>query len=175
MKPPCTQEGFLDAFAAGIWHQNVVLLVDEFSELYRAPDEVRNDCLRAFREIRNNNAMYAIRSIIVAGIFSILRLNPTDSSLSPFNISDSVQTPYFSIEQTRTLFREFAQDNDIIMDDGVADDVWAKSNGCVAQLKWSIIMAHISPQPSGHGLPLRTYYLEQYCPTARQQLKNSVI
>jgi hypothetical protein len=134
MEPPCTREAFLDAFAADAWNQSVVLLVDEFSELYRAPEDIRNGCLQAFREIRNNNAMYAIRSIISAGTFSILRLNPTNFSISPFNISDSVQAPYFSIEETKTLFHEFAQDNGITIDDHVANDVWAKSNGFVATL-----------------------------------------
>jgi hypothetical protein len=46
MNVPDTQDGFLDAFAAGAWNQNVVLLVHEFSELYRASEDIRNECLR---------------------------------------------------------------------------------------------------------------------------------
>jgi len=175
MELPCTQADFLSAFDAKLWNRNVVLLVDEFSELFGASDVIKNSCLRAFREIRNNDKIYAIQSIICAGSFGILRLNPTDSSISPFNISDSIQTPYFSIEETRTLFYEFAQDNSIIIDGNIVDDVWAKSNGCVAQLNWSLITAHMSLQPSRHGLPLWTYHLETYCPTARRRLEDSVV
>ena len=36
--------------------------------------------------------------------------------------------------ETRTLFHVFAQDNDIVIDDAVIKDVWAKSNGYIAQL-----------------------------------------
>jgi hypothetical protein len=175
MKLPCTQEDFLSAFDTTLWRRKIVLLVDEFSELYRASDVIKNSCLRAFREIRNDSAIYAIHSIICAGTFGILRLTPTDRSISPFNTSDSIQTPYFSIEETRTLFYEFAQDNSIIIDGNIVDDVWAKSNGCVSQLNWFLITAHMSLQPSGHGLPLWTYHLETYCPTARRRLEDSVV
>jgi hypothetical protein len=65
----------------------------------------------------------------VAGPFSILHLNPTDTTLSPFNISESVANTYFSVEDTRKLFSLFARDNDIVIDDAVVDDIWFKSNG----------------------------------------------
>jgi hypothetical protein len=61
-----SQEEFLELFRADAWRQNVVLLVDELNELYDAQPYIRDECLRAFREIRNNNKMYAIRSVIAA-------------------------------------------------------------------------------------------------------------
>jgi hypothetical protein len=109
--------------------RNVVLLVDEFSELYHAQDHIRDDCLRTFRGIRSHPVGYAIHSIIMAGTFSILHLNPADARISPFNISEDVANPYFDLDETRKLFSLFAKDKGIMIDDDVVDDVWFQSNG----------------------------------------------
>jgi hypothetical protein len=53
---------------------------------------------------------------------------------SPFNIADHVRNPYFSIDETRKLFLDFAQDNLITIDEAVIGDIWVKSNGCATQL-----------------------------------------
>jgi hypothetical protein len=124
-----SQRDFLDTFHATAWPYRFVLLLDEFSELYRAPTDVRNECLRTFREMRNNNSEYAVSSIVAAGTFSILHLNPTDRNSSAFNISNHVQNPYFTIEETRNLFHEFVMDNGITVEDDIIQDVWARSNG----------------------------------------------
>jgi hypothetical protein len=96
-KPICSQGDFLSAFFIGEWDWEVVLLIDEFSELYHASEDVQDECLQAFRFIRNDSQKYVIHSIIVAGTFSILCLTPTDG-LSAFNISDHIQNPYFTVE-----------------------------------------------------------------------------
>jgi hypothetical protein len=141
--PPITsQETFLGAFLAGNWAVKVVLLIDELSELHSASEEVRDEFLRTLRETRNNPEPYAIESIIAAGTFSILLLNPSRSSISPFNISDCIDNPYFTSEETRMLFREFAQDQGIMIDDAVVDDIWVRSNGCfsIACIKLSLLI-----------------------------------
>ena len=129
--PIVTQKTFLDAFQAKNWEQDVVLLIDEFSELHSASEDIRNDFLRTLRDIRNNTRIYAIKSVIAAGTFSILLFNPSESSISPFNVSDHVENPYFTEEETKILFKEFAQDNGITIEDAVVEDVWVRSNGCV--------------------------------------------
>jgi hypothetical protein len=67
----------LDAFASESWTVPVVLLVDDFSELELASEDVRNDFLWALREISNNRNRYAIHSVIATGTFSILHLTTT--------------------------------------------------------------------------------------------------
>jgi len=89
----------------------------------------RNDFLRTLREIRNNAKVYAIKSVIAAGTFSILLFNPSETSTSPFNVSDRINNPYFTEEETKFLFKEFAQDNGIAIEDAVVEDIWIKSNG----------------------------------------------
>jgi hypothetical protein len=133
-----SQRDFLDAFHFANWPFKIVLIFDEFSELYRAPEDVKDECLRALREIRNNSEEYAISSILAAGTFSVVHLNPKDSKLSPFNIvSGHVQSPYFTLEETRILFREFATDNLIEVEDDVIQDVWERSSGSVLMCDWS--------------------------------------
>jgi hypothetical protein len=82
--------------------------------------------------------MYAIRSVIAAGTFGIVHLNPSKSSIAPFNIAVRVQNPNFTVEEVRKLFYEFAQDHHITIDDAVVEDIWAKSNGCVTLLNRSM-------------------------------------
>jgi hypothetical protein len=124
---------FLSFFHVGAWKRKVILVIDEFSELYHASPIVREQCLRAFRDIRNNPEPYAIRGLIGAGTLSIFCLTPSFTT-SPFNVADHVRNPYFGIDETRKLFLEFAQDNLITIDDAVIEDILVKSNGCVTQL-----------------------------------------
>ncbi len=141
--PPITsQQTFLGAFLAGNWAVKVVLLIDELSELHSASGAVRDDFLRTLRETRNNPEPYAIESIIAAGTFSILFLNPSQSSISPFNISDRIDNPYFTAEETRMLFDEFAQDHRITIEDAVVEDIWVRSNGYffIARIKLSLLI-----------------------------------
>jgi len=130
-QPISRQEDFLHAFAKNKWKQDIVLLVDEFSVLNFAQADVRDEVLLAFRDIRDNQEKYAIRSIIAAGTFSILHLNPDNPSFSPFNISDQINNQYFTLEETNVLFQAFACDHGIMIEDAVVEDVQEKSAGCV--------------------------------------------
>ena len=141
--PPITsQQTFFGAFLAKNWAVGVVLLIDELSELHSASEEVRDDFLRTLRETRNNSEPYAIESIIAAGTFNILFLNPSQSSISPFNISNRIDNPYFTTEETMSLFDEFAQDQGITIEDAVVEDIWVRSNGCfsIARIKLSLLI-----------------------------------
>ncbi len=140
--PIVTRQTFLDAFHAKNWAQDVVLLIDELSELHSASENIRNDFLRTLREIRNNTKAYAIKSVIAAGTFSILLFNPSETSISPFNVSDRIDNPYFTDEEVKNLFKDFAQDNGIIIEDAVIEDIWVKSNGCVTSFVLNLT-AHI--------------------------------
>jgi len=125
--PVSSQDEFLELFRVDVWRQNVVLLIDGLSELYDAQPYIREEFLQTFREIRNNDKMYVIRSVIAAGTFGNLR--QSNSTISPFNVAVSIQNPYFTVEDVRKLFYEFAQDQYITIDDAVVEDIWIKSNG----------------------------------------------
>jgi hypothetical protein len=133
-----SHDAFLELFQADTWRQNVVLLIDELSKLYNAPTYIRDAWLRAFRVIRNSNAIYAIDGVVAAGTFDIVNLSPSNSTISPFNVADHIQNPYFTVEEARKLFYEFAHGLHITIDDTVVEDIWAKSNGCVTLLNLSM-------------------------------------
>jgi hypothetical protein len=102
-------------------HVNSMLIFSfEFSAcnkcIFSARDNVRNQVLRIFREIRNNRTTYAICSIVMCGTPNIIALSPTETSIAPFNVADHVQNPYFTIQQTRQLFHDFEHDNGIMID-----------------------------------------------------------
>ena len=120
------------------WPINVVLLIDELSKLYNTQPDIQDKFLWAFHNIKNNNKMYVICSVIAVGTFGILKLCPSNSAISPFNVGHGVQSLYFTIEEVRNLFHEFVKDHDIMIDDAIVKDIWAKSNGCATLLNWSM-------------------------------------
>lgn len=87
--------------------------------MYQGEDDVRDDCLQAFRGFKHNREGHAVQCLIAAGTFSIVYLNTLTAS--PFNVTDFVEDLGFSI------------------DNAIVEGVWAKSNGLVAQLDWCII------------------------------------
>ena len=120
---------FLDAFRSSLWPSKAVLLFDEFNKLYEAPDNVRNQLLEGIRDLKTVRHQYGVRSVIAAGTFSILYLNPTNTNVSPFNVANKIQNPNFSMEEVSELFREFAQENKLVIEDAVVRDIWDKSSG----------------------------------------------
>jgi len=173
MSPSISSQTDFLVYFQKLEERNVVLLFDEFSELFRAPPHIRDELLRTFRGIRSHPVGYAICSIMAAGTFSILDLNPTDNRISPFNISDQVANPYFCLNETKELFSLFAKDNDIIIDDEVVEDIWFKSNGCVAQFPRSM-GAENSLQSSGNGLPMWAYDFQILEIAARPRFEDCV-
>ena len=131
--PISSRADFIHYFHKDSWDGGqIVLLLDELTCLYQAEGNVRDDCLQAFRVLKRHGD-YAVQCLIAAGTFSIVYLCPS-TRLSPFNIGDLVQCPYFSIDETRKLFQEFAHDLGFSIDNAIIEDVWAKSSGLVAQL-----------------------------------------
>jgi hypothetical protein len=69
-----SQRQFLDTFLTnpedpGQRYERVVLLIDEFSELLRAHDTIRNEFLRALRRVKQNTDMFALGCVnILAGL-----------------------------------------------------------------------------------------------------------
>lgn len=120
---------FLDAFRSSLWPTKPVILFDEFGKLYSAPDNVRNQLLEGLRDLKTDRQQYGVRSVIAAGTFSILYLNTTDPSVSPFNVADKIQNPNFSMEEVSEVFRQFAQESQIVIEDAVVEDIWEKSSG----------------------------------------------
>lgn len=128
-----TKSQFLSAFTREAWEEGerIVILIDEFDLLYEADFSVREDCLKTFRGIHQSDE-YVINSIIVCGTFSLWGLTTKGPHVSPFNISTRIENPYFTLEDTKSLFEAYADDEQITIDDTIVRDVFFKSNGYVS-------------------------------------------
>jgi len=130
VKPINSSRTFLNAFTQNVQkEQKIVILIDDFDKLCEASKEVHDQWLETFWEIRKNKNLYAIHSIVACGTFSIQNLNLRNQHISPFNVSESLKNPYFSMQQTQRLFDQYAQDEKISIDHDIVKDIYSKSNG----------------------------------------------
>ncbi|CAG8459020.1 4837_t:CDS:2 [Cetraspora pellucida] len=116
-------------FQKSKWENQVVLFIDEFDMLYSATDDVRSSCLNTFRGIKTKKDNYAIKSIFAIGPFSILHLNSNNFTASPFNVNEPFQNPNFTKDQVKFLYKEFADEHNLTIDQEVIEDIYTQTNG----------------------------------------------
>ena len=80
---------FISYFSKYSWNGKVILLIDEFSSLYQANDDVRNDCLETFRGLKQNRENRCPVHYCCWD-FNIVYLDPTNSGVPPFNVADVI-------------------------------------------------------------------------------------
>ncbi|CAG8587858.1 3003_t:CDS:2 [Funneliformis caledonium] len=69
-----------------------------------------------------------IKSVIGIDTFSILDLNVSDRSLSPFNINYAFANPNFTNEQVKLIFKDFMNDREL---NRIVDDIYTSMKGYV--------------------------------------------
>ncbi|GJJ77627.1 hypothetical protein EMPS_09986 [Entomortierella parvispora] len=130
--------GFHNAFNAEHkrWTRQVVIFFDEFDRLHEPyAVDICSSMLSQLRSIRNepsrgsNKPSHVIRSIVSIGTYAILELNQTESRLSPFNSSDNFQNRSLSMDQVHDLYREFAADRRMTIDNDVVGCIFSMCNG----------------------------------------------
>lgn len=131
-----TADDFLRYFSIAGWKEKdpdvrVILFFDEFDRIYNMDERLRSDFLGILRAIRNNIDSYVIQAIVVIGTFSILHLDSSTQSTSPFNIRDSIHNPNFDLEQVQVLFRDFEEENKMKFESGIVEDIFEQTNGYV--------------------------------------------
>jgi len=97
-----SQRDFLDVFG---FHDSQIVVIDEFSKLYAATWPRHQLSKMNVFGLSEKSKTILNSMLVAAGTFGIVRLNTTSRYLSPFNITDYVQSPYFSLEETRYLFQ----------------------------------------------------------------------
>lgn len=112
---------------------SVVIIIDEFSSLHNAQPNVRDSFLNVFRGIRDSDGIYAIRSIIAAGTYSMAYLCTSNTFNYPFGFGIHIPNSNFTLEEVCELFREFANDHEIQIGDDIIEDIFNKTNGYVSQ------------------------------------------
>jgi len=124
-----SEQDFIRAFRKDKWEYPVVLFIDEFDMLYSAKDAVRTSCLSIIRGIKHQRDKYAIRSIFAIGPFSILHLNSNDFNRSAFNVYKPFQNPNFTREHVKFLYKEFADEFKLTIDNEIIEDIYTQTNG----------------------------------------------
>ena len=103
----------VDQFSLGIWFEklkeqaaSIVLVIDEFEGI---PDKVLNEVMHTFRQIYHQKNDYALHSLILVGVSTIAEL--VMSSASPFNVTDDLQIPYFTLAELHNLIGQYVQES----------------------------------------------------------------
>ncbi|CAI2200524.1 7512_t:CDS:2, partial [Funneliformis geosporum] len=120
---------FANLFSTSGWKKRVVLFIDEYDTLDTANDDVKSSFLKVIRGIKARKDEYAIWSINAVGPFSILHLSSKETTTSPFNVREPFQNPNFTLEQVQILFKEFADEERIIIDQEIVKDIYKRTNG----------------------------------------------
>ncbi|CAG8788989.1 24608_t:CDS:2 [Gigaspora margarita] len=120
---------FLNTFHKTQWKSlDAVILFDEFDMLYNAMDDVLASCLTTLRGIKASKQDYTIRSIIVIGPFSIMHLNSNNLTTLLYNINEPFQNLNFTLEQVQFIYKEFANEYELTIDQEVIKDIYIQTN-----------------------------------------------
>jgi len=81
--------------------------------------------LRSIKEKRTNE--YNLQSVVIIGPISILKAGYIE--LFPFNVSDTIEALYFTKEEVKKLFTDFTNICHLTLENGIIDDIFARTNG----------------------------------------------
>lgn len=121
--------------------KRVVLFVDEFDFLLYGKEEMRASFINILREMKQKHDVYFLHSIIGIGPFKIINATKA-STISPFNVSESILTPTFTSEETKDLFREYCNEYGYQIADSVIEDIFMRTGGHAGQTSLCGKMIH---------------------------------
>lgn len=136
LPPKLENETFADDFLKlcytwiSEYGKRMVLAIDEFDRLYEmAPTQECTTVLSVFRSLRDTAALrqHGVQSVIAIGTFSILFA--TGNSGSPFNVSEAIAAPFFSLQDTASLFQQFIKERGRAVPNEVVWDVHQRTSG----------------------------------------------
>ncbi|CAB4480140.1 unnamed protein product [Rhizophagus irregularis] len=133
-----TLEDIMNVFAleAEIWRylfeepdRKVILFFDEFDTLLSPNQKQVCDSFLTNLRIIKTSPHYAIKSVVGIGTFSILNLNTSNRSVSPFNVSDAFKNPNFTEDEVKLIYDEFINEYGLEIDDLIIKDIYVQTNG----------------------------------------------
>lgn len=83
---------------------------------------VKSQRMQMLKDEKVVQPLYVLQSCVIVGQLSILQA--ANTRLSPFNSSDTMQTPYFSLEDTAQLFKQFQDKTGKKLEDGIVEDIF---------------------------------------------------
>jgi type II secretory pathway predicted ATPase ExeA len=116
----------LDEFFEKTFEQSksLVLVIDEFEGI---PDCVLSEVMHTFRQIYHQKEYYRLHSLILVGVSTLAEL--VVSEASPFNIAETLQMPYFSFEEVRSLIGQYMTESKQIFEEQVIKAIYDNTQG----------------------------------------------
>mmetsp|Transcript_19795 Transcript_19795/g.27633 ORF Transcript_19795/g.27633 Transcript_19795/m.27633 type:complete len:670 (-) Transcript_19795:96-2105(-) len=107
---------------------DIVWFVDEFDVLLNYKTTIRDDLLNALRAMKDHRPhKYHLKAFVGIGPCSILEL--TNSTLSPFNVSDTVIAPKFTEDQITDLFKQYQSEEAVELENEIIKDICQRTGG----------------------------------------------
>lgn len=123
-------EDFGRAFEKSNRNNDLVIFIDEFDDLLSGNNDVKDSFMKTVYDIKKAETS-AIRSVVVIiSPFSILYLNTKEPDISPFEI-EGFQSPNLILEEVQLLYKEYADENNLIIDPKIIEDIYMRTNGYV--------------------------------------------
>jgi len=105
--------------------KELIMIIDEVEGLQNS--EFLNLLMHMIRDIYHQREKYGLRSVILTGVSNISDI--LQKNASPFNISDQLNVPYFTKEETRDLLEQHEQETSQTFEDGVKELIWQNTAG----------------------------------------------
>jgi hypothetical protein len=115
---PIENFGDLANFIHGLDLEKLVLIVDEIEGLN---PEYLGQFLHAIRQLFHSREQHCLKSVLLVGVSNIFGV--TEANASPFNITDTLNIPYFSDEETAALLSQHQQETGQVFDHKVVEEL----------------------------------------------------
>eukprot|EP01080_Neovahlkampfia_damariscottae_P006310 gene6310-10318_t len=109
--------------------KKIILVLDEFDSLLDLDSKIRDEFLTNLRNLKQDALNHNLKSVIGIGVFGLLALNTENIKISPFNITDALNTEFFNQEESLDLFDQFEEEYKIKVDDLVKNEVFEYTAG----------------------------------------------
>jgi hypothetical protein len=115
-----TNQGHFQQFILGNTKElKLVLFLDELDNVLYSGQ--RDDFLTTFRALKSCTDQHNLKvhssllnlcaeAVVGLGVFSLIPMNTESSRVSPFNIKDALEIPFFSEEDAEKLIVEYSQE-----------------------------------------------------------------
>ena len=115
----------------GIFHQPVILFIDEFDSL---PAVVIDQIITLFRNIYLSRENYWLHSLALIGVKAVLGVESLKGS--PFNIQRSLRVENFSREEVQYLFDHYQMESGQLVDADVVEALYQMTSGQPGLVGW---------------------------------------
>jgi hypothetical protein len=95
-------------------NERLVLIIDEVEGIN---NEFFGDFLHSIRNVYHSRAEHALKSVILVGVSNIVGV--VQDNASPFNITDNLNVPYFTDEETGELLSQHETETEQLFDPSV--------------------------------------------------------